>query len=212
MKVCFRPYVTFPSSVTMQVEFPSKHVPNRSVLPFKLNTTNDPSTRRIPIINSRDSSLIPDTSTYQFQPKRVTLKNIGRDRSNSPALSHITEEDSIRSSTPQSDTSNESSIFPSDFNSKAFYQSIFEPEIFTDGRHQRYIQLKLDVHEYNPDDIQVSINDNDLVVHVDKTNFYRQITLPSNIDAASLSIHHHHDKKLYITIKLLDEYSSIKYI
>ena len=43
-----------------------------------------------------------------------------------------------------------------------------------------------------------------------KANFYRQITLPSNIDAASLSIHHHHDKKLYITIKLLDEYSSIK--
>ena len=190
----------------MQVEFPSKH------LPYKPNTTIDQLARRIPIINPRDSSHISNNSTYQFQPKRVTRKNIARDRSASPALSHITEEDSIRSSTPQSDASDESSIFPSDFNTKAFYESIFEPEIFTDGRHQRYIELKLDVHEYNPDDIQVSINGNDLVVHVDKTNFYKQITLPSNIDAASLSIHHHHNKKLYITIKLLDEYSSIKYI
>lgn len=202
----------------MQVDFPSKHLPIRSsqyALPFEFNTKND-QLRRIPIINSRHSSLVPENSTYKFHsdqnsnpPEPIILKTR---RSHSPALSSITEEDSIRSLTPQTDTSNESTIFPPDFNSEAFYRSIFQPEIFTDDRHQRYIELKLDVHDYNLNDIQVAINDNDLIVQVDKTNFSKQITLPSNIDAASLSVHHHHDKKLYITIKLLDEYSSIKYI
>ncbi|CAF4611976.1 unnamed protein product, partial [Rotaria sp. Silwood2] len=70
----------------------------------------------------------------------------------------------------------------------------------------------LDMYDYHPDKIRVSINDNDLTVQVEQTNFYRQITLPSNIDLSSLSVHYHYDRKLYITIKLLDEYSSFKYI
>jgi HSP20 family molecular chaperone IbpA len=133
-------------------------------------------------------------------------------RSNSPALSNITEEDSHRSITPHTDSSNESPIFPQNFNSDIFYKSIFQPEIFTDDRNQRYIEMKLDVYDYNPDDIKVSINDNDLIVQIKNSNFYKQITLPSNIDLTSLSVHHHYDKKLYITIKLLDEHSSFKYI
>jgi HSP20 family molecular chaperone IbpA len=195
--------------MTMQVDFPSKH---RYTLPFKFDANNDQLHRRIPILNSRDSS---ENSTYKFhsdQNSEPIILKPRRDHSGSPFLSSITEEDSIRSLTPQTDTSNESSIFPPDFNSEIFYESIFQPEIFTDDRHQRYIELKLDVHDYNPDDIKVSINDNDLIVQVEKTNFYKQITLPSNIDSASLAVHHHHDKKLYITIKLLDEYSSFKYI
>jgi HSP20 family molecular chaperone IbpA len=146
-------------------------------------------------------------SSYEFEHKR----------SNSPALSDIIEEDSFRrsitpTSSTDSDTSSSTSVFPRDFNSDVFYQSIFQPEIFTDDRNKKYIEMKLDIHDYNPDKIKVSINDNDLIVHVEHTNFYKQITLPSNVDFTSLALHYHHDKKLYITVKLLDEHSSLKYI
>ena len=214
----------------MQVDFPSKHLPTRSnryTLPIPFDSTDDetPSQRRrIPILLSEDSTLVPQTSSYQFRPDtpliptssshkqpilRTPRSPLGRDRSLSPALSSITEEGTIRSHTS---SSSESSIFPADFNAEVFYRSIFQPQIFTDDRHQRYIELKLDVQDHNPEDIKVSLNANDLIVQVEKSNFYRQITLPENIDAASLSVHHHHDRKLYITIKLLDEYSSVKYI
>jgi HSP20 family molecular chaperone IbpA len=141
--------------------------------------------------------------------------NIDHQRSASPALSKIIEEDRISSSssstTDSAVSNNESSFLPRDFNSDIFYQSVFKPELFTDDRNQRYIEMKLDVHDYTPDEIQVSMNDNDLIVQVERTNFYKQITLPSNTDATSLSLHHH-DKKLHIKVKLLDEYSSFKYI
>jgi HSP20 family molecular chaperone IbpA len=192
-------------------------------------------------INSRDSSVIPSTykfppsidnpsinkknSKYEEQTVIETHRRrsspttglqssyeIEHRRSKSPALSSITEEDSHRSITPSTDSSNDSSIFPRNFNSDIFYRSIFQPEIFTDDRNQRYIEMKLDINDYNPDDIKVSINDNDLIVQIKNSNFYKQITLPSNIDSTSLSVHYHYDKKLYITIKLLDEYSSFKYI
>ncbi|CAF2749308.1 unnamed protein product [Rotaria sp. Silwood2] len=119
---------------------------------------------------------------------------------------------SLSLDTNSSNNNNESSVFPRDFNSDVFYQSVFQPQIFTDDRNRRYIEMKLDMYDYNPDKIRVSINDNDLTVQVEQTNFYRQITLPSNIDLSSLSVHYHYDRKLYITIKLLDEYSSFKYI
>ena len=206
----------------MQVDFPSKYLrtqSNRYSVPveFYANKYKDLARdehRRIPILQSRDSP----RSVYQFRPSQYNLNRerrrpiIIRDRSDSPALSHITEESSIRSSTPQSDDSQESVIFPSDFNSKVFYRSEFQPQIFTDDQHQRYIELKLDVHDSHSDDLKVSINGNDLIVQNENTNFYKQLTLPSNIDASSLVIHHHPDKKLYVTIKLLDAHSSFKYI
>jgi hypothetical protein len=180
---------------------------------------------RIPI-NSRDSN----SSSYKFHQsiddpiiplRRQRLHEAEYKRSNSPALSDIMEEDHLgssvrRSATPtlsfHTDSSTESSIFPRDFNSEVFYQSVFQPEIFTDDRHQPYIEMKLDIHDYNPDKIKISINNDDLIVHIEDTKFYKQITLPSNTDFTSLSIHYHHDKKLYITVKLFDEYSSFKYI
>ncbi|UJR15385.1 hypothetical protein I4U23_002333 [Adineta vaga] len=139
-------------------------------------------------------------------------------RSMRPTLSNIIEEESTKSSSSSSsDTdstlSNRStSYFPRDFNSEIFYESVFQPEIFTDDRRQRYIEMRLDVQDYKQDDLKVSINDNDLIVQSKNTNFYKQITLPSNADLSSLSTHYHHDKKLYITVKLLNADSSFRYI
>jgi len=172
--VVVSPYVTFPSSMIMQVDFPCQ-----------------------------------STS----QNRQIPIKKRSRESSPSPALSRILEEESIRtypSSSSSSSISSSTSIFPSNFNSKQFYESIFQPEILIDDQNQRYIELKLDVDNYNPDDIRISINDNDLIVQIHKTNFYKQITLPSNIDLSSLTVHH--DRKLYIKIKLLDEHSSFKYM
>lgn len=243
-----RPHVTFPSPITMQIDFPSKHVSTQShqyALPRKSTFNNDElfdnKNRRIPIqrISIDSSATLPidyslrnknknnnnNNNTYDEQTTIETRRQrsspttglqsayeFEQHRSNSPTLSNIIEEDSDHSITSRTDSTTESSIFPQDFDSEAFYRSIFQPEIFTDGSNQRYIEMKLDVKDYNPDDIKVSINDNDLLVQIKNTNFSKQITLPSNIDLASLSLHHHYDKKLYITIKLLDEHSSFKYI
>lgn len=211
----------------MQVDFPSKYHRNqfnRQPVPvefyankYKNLSRNDH--RRIPIVQFRDSSFTPSKSVYQFRPSYYSRNRerrrpiMIRDRSGSPALSNITEESTVEtSSTSQTDSSQESTIFPADFNSNVFYRSEFRPEIFTDDQHQRYIELKLDVQDSHSDDLKVAINGNDLIVQNEKMNFYKQITLPSNIDSSSLAIHHHHDKKLYITIKLLDKHSSFKYI
>ncbi|CAF2074851.1 unnamed protein product [Rotaria magnacalcarata] len=232
--------VTFPSPITMQVDFSSKYLPvqliqpNQYALPRKLNATDN---HRIPILrrsnHSIDSTLLPirsNATVYKFhQPiadpvitKNSTIyKNTHREnhlQRSSPTLtiqwSHERSDSptSFSSMTDDSDTINESSFFSREFNADAFYRSVFQPKVFTDDRDQRYIEMKLDMKHYNPDKIQVSINDNDLAVHADETNFYKQITLPVNIDLSSLSLHYHDDRQLNIRIKLLDEYSSFKYI
>lgn len=203
----FRPYITYPSPAMIQVDFPSKYRPTQPK-PVEYYAQKYQNLSRVPILHSRDASPIPSRSAYQFHsirngPRRRPV--VIRDRSVSPGLSSITEEST-------SDSSAGSTIFPTDFNSSAFYRSEFHPEIFTDDQHRRFIELKLDVRNSHSEDLQISINGNDLIVRNENTNFYKQITLPSNIDASSLSINHHHDHKLYITIKLLDEYSSFKYI
>ncbi len=200
------PHVTFPSPITMQVDFPS----NRYTSSRRLNPNTE--NRRIPIQQISINSISSPTYKFRQRSSLQSYNELEHHRSSSPALSDIIEEDIDRSITSNTDSSNESSIFPQEFNSNIFYRSIFQPKIFTDDRNQRYIEMKLDVHDYNPDDIKVSINDNDLIVQIKNSNFYKQITLPSNIDLTSLSLHHHYDKKLYIKIKLLDEYSSFKYI
>ncbi|CAF1363087.1 unnamed protein product [Adineta steineri] len=137
-----------------------------------------------------------------------------------PVLSSIMEEDHTVLSSSSSSSSitnsiisnNDSSSFPPGFDSNVFYQSEFQPQIFTDDRNQRYIDMKLDVLDYKPTDLTVSINDNDLIIQGINTNFYKQITLPSNTDLPSLTLEYRRDQKLYITAKLLDEYSSFKYI
>ncbi|CAF3603400.1 unnamed protein product [Rotaria sp. Silwood1] len=168
--------------------------------------------------HQRSSPTTGIQSSYEAEHQRLAspiLFNTAENRSQS----NINSDRQSMTSTLSSDTNNsdnnnnnELSVFPRDFNSDVFYKSVFQPQIFTDDRNQRYIEMKLHMYNYNPDKIRVSINDNDLIVQVEQTDFYRQITLPSNIDLSSLSLHYHYDKKLYITIKLLDKYSSFKYI
>ncbi|UJR31274.1 hypothetical protein I4U23_018774 [Adineta vaga] len=117
---------------------------------------------------------------------------------------------------------NDSSLFSRDFNSDAFYRSAFQPQVFTDDHGQKRIEMKLEVNNYQPNEIKVSVNGNDLIVQAEHSSdrpptsstrqyFYKQITLPSNTDLSSLSSQYHPDGKLHITAKLSQEQSSIRY-
>ncbi len=118
--------------------------------------------------------------------------------------------------------SSDLSLFNQGFNSEAFYRSAFQPQIFTDDRGQKRVEMKLDVNNYSPNEIKVSVNGNDLIVQAEhsverpptsstRAYFYKQITLPANTDLSSLSSQYHPDGKLHITATLSLEKSSIRY-
>lgn len=117
---------------------------------------------------------------------------------------------------------NDPILFTQGFNPDAFYRSAFQPQIFTDDHGQKRIEMKLDVNNYEPNEIKVSVKDNDLVVQAEhnverppisstRAYFYKQITLPPNTDFSSLSSQYHPDGKLHITAKVSQEQSSIKH-
>jgi HSP20 family molecular chaperone IbpA len=119
-------------------------------------------------------------------------------------------------------TNNDSLVFSQGFNRDAFYRSAFQPQIFTDDHGQQRVEMKLDVNNYEPNEIKVSVNGNDLIVKAEhnvdrpptsstRAYFYKQITLPPNTDFNSLSSQYHPDGRLHITAKLSSEQASIRY-
>ncbi|CAF3575934.1 unnamed protein product [Rotaria sp. Silwood1] len=113
-------------------------------------------------------------------------------------------------------------LLPSSFNSDAFYRSAFQPRIFADERGQNRIEMKLDIQKYQPEEIKVYVNGNDLIVEAEhnvnrppttssRAYFYKQTTLPPNTDLSSLSSQYYSDGKLYITAKLSNAQPSIRY-
>jgi len=116
----------------------------------------------------------------------------------------------------------EPSLIAHGFNSDAFYRSAFQPQIVNDDFGQKRVEMKLAVGNYQPNEIKVSIDGEDLVVKAEHNDerppssstrayFYKQITLPSNTDFKSLSTQYHADGKLHITAKLHPEQGSIRY-
>jgi HSP20 family molecular chaperone IbpA len=117
---------------------------------------------------------------------------------------------------------NEPSLFAQGFNSDAFYRSAFQPEILTDNQGQKHVEMKLEVNNYEPSEINVSVNGNDLIVQAEhnvdrpptsssRAYFYKQVTLPPNTDIGTLSSQYHPDGKLHITAKLSNEQASIRH-
>jgi HSP20 family molecular chaperone IbpA len=115
----------------------------------------------------------------------------------------------------------EPSLFTQGFNSDAFYRSAFQPQISTDAHGQKCVEMKLAVSDYEPNEIKVSVNGNDLIVQAEhnverpptlatRAYFYKQITLPPNTDLGTLQSQYHPDGKLHITAKLANEHASIK--
>lgn len=82
--------------------------------------------------------------------------------------------------------------------------------------------MKLDTNNYQPNEIKISVNGNDLIVQAEHNDehpptsssrayFYKQITLPPNTDLNSLSSQYHPDGKLHITAKISQGQTSINY-
>ena len=120
------------------------------------------------------------------------------------------------------DTHNEPALFAQCFNADAFYRSAFQPEILTDDHGQKRVEMKLDVNNYQPNEIKVSVNGKDLVVQAEHNDerpptsssrayFFKQITLPPNADLGSLASQYHPDGKLHITAKLTNDQASVNY-
>ena len=114
------------------------------------------------------------------------------------------------------------SSFTQGFNSDAFYRSAFQPQVFTDDLGESRIEMKLDVKNYEPHEIKVSVNGNDLIVQAEhnvdrpptsssRAYFYKQVTLPPNTDLSSLSSQYHPDGSLHITAKSSQSQSSLRY-
>ena len=167
-------------------------------------------------------------------------------RSGSPSLATHLDQDRFRSNISQSnhggispsrnvevreftrrvgnngDAHNEPALFAQGFNADAFYRSAFQPEILTDGHGQKRVEMKLDVDNYKPEEIKVSVNGKDLVVQAEhkderpptsssRAYFFKQVTLPPNADLGTLSSQYHPDGKLHITAKLTNDQASIHY-
>lgn len=156
--------------------------------------------------------------------------NFGQSSSISPSSSRNVEvrEFSRRVGTGGNNTTGSSFIntqplFSSrDFNTDAFYRSAFQPQLLTDDHGQKRIEMKLDVNNYQPNEIKVSVEGHDLIVQAEHNDerppasssrayFYKQITLPPNTDFNSLASQYHPDGRLHITAKVNPEQSSLRY-
>lgn len=91
----------------------------------------------------------------------------------------------------------------------------------TDEYGQKLIEMNLDIGNYQPSDIKISVNGNDLIVQAEHTEdqpltgssrayFYKQTTLPNNTDLKSLKSQYHPNGRLQITANLLDQLNSLK--
>lgn len=107
------------------------------------------------------------------------------------------------------------SLHSSLFDWTAFYDHSFRPQIFTDDRDHHGIEMKLDLSNYEPNEIQVSVDGNDLIVQAEHKNdhpvppssrvsFYKKITLPPNTDLDSIKTQHSADGQFHITARLLE--------
>ena len=108
------------------------------------------------------------------------------------------------------------------FNSDAFYRSAFQPQVFTDDRGQKFIEMKLNVSDYQPSEVKVSVDGNDLVVRAEhseeraptnksRSYFFKQVTLPPNTDLRSVKSELQNNGTLSIRANVLAEQAAIRH-
>lgn len=111
---------------------------------------------------------------------------------------------------------------PSGFNSDAFYRSAFQPQFFTNERGEKSIEMKLNVSNYQPSEVKISVTEHDLIVRAEhkddrtpkassRSYFYKQVTLPPNTDLNSLTSDYLPDGTLSIKAKLFPEQTAIRH-
>ncbi|CAF3847826.1 unnamed protein product [Rotaria sordida] len=94
------------------------------------------------------------------------------------------------------------------FNYHHFHTSAFTPKIVDAGGHKKKLQMSLPMQNYHPEHIKVSVKNNDLIIesehiskdnrHLEKTYFYKSITLPPGTQTDHLQSHLTQDGHLQI--------------
>jgi len=96
------------------------------------------------------------------------------------------------------------------FNFDEFFKSSFEPKISDDSERKcKKIEMALNVNGFRPDQIQVHLKDNDLIVqaesgssdkhHTTRSYIYKAVTLPPGTDTEHMRSFLHDGKRLVIT-------------
>ena len=102
-----------------------------------------------------------------------------------------------------------SHLFPSDFDLDEFYRSAFQPRINVD---ERQIEMKLKINSLNPNDLQVSIENNELIVFHPHRSFERRVRLPSNVDPPTLKVRFDPSGHALFRVKFRENYSADRYL
>ncbi len=94
------------------------------------------------------------------------------------------------------------------FNYHHFYTSAFTPKVVDAGGQKKKLQMSLPMKNYRPEQIKVSVKNNDLIIqgehlsndnrNLEKTYFYKSITLPPGTQTDHLQSHLTHDGHLQI--------------
>lgn len=94
-------------------------------------------------------------------------------------------------------------VFPSDFNFDEFYRSSFQPPVNFD---EKKIEMTLKIDSIDPDDLQISIENGELIVSHRDRSFCRQILLPSNIDAKTLKIRFRRFGEVFFSVNFFENF------
>ncbi|CAF3859103.1 unnamed protein product [Rotaria sp. Silwood2] len=96
------------------------------------------------------------------------------------------------------------------FNYHHFHTSAFAPKVVDAEENKKKIQMSIPMKNYRPEHIKVSVKNNDLIIqgehiskdnrHLEKTYFYRSITLPPGTQTDHLQTHLTHDGHLQIEV------------
>ncbi|CAF4091080.1 unnamed protein product [Rotaria sordida] len=213
----FSSHVTFPSPIIMQIDFSSKYSPaplvqsSRYSSPQKLNDSNAFSSSYIHSSYDEPPGENRHSDTHQIPIRQLSNNSIDSSllstRSISPTYKfHQSVNDRL--------INKNNTLYKQTF-TETHHQHSDSPTLFNINQDRFQSNMNSNCQNMTPSldtNSHVFMNNNDFIVQVEQAIFYRQIILPSNIDLSSLSLNYHYDRKLYITIKLLDQYSSFKYI
>lgn len=210
----YRSIVTYPTFTTIQIEYPSRQISTMNRKGNYLITYSKP------YLTDSKSYVINEPIGYHRRYPTVTVpyetelsyetSSSEENSSDSPIVRRRLPIQSIRhvdeNSRKQSVSWNDlRSLYPSEFDRDTFYRSTFRPRVLTDRSNQSYIEMKLDVYPYNPEDVDIFVDNTELVVYVPNTSFYKCVNLPSNTDLSTLDFDNFSQNNyIFITANLLD--------
>lgn len=166
----------------------------------------DKQTRELTIEMPYRQSLLPDlpsapaVTSQPSQPLTFSYSNLCRNTLENVLPTVPSLGSTIRATSNGLDTAKDHPRPTKPFDFDLFHRSVFRPQIVqstsTDNRQEKKLLMTLDLTDYQPEDIKVSIKDQELIVkaerHVDtdsrksRTSFFQSTSLPPQTDIDQL--------------------------